>query len=81
MTRPATFRIGIALAFTALHGCATIATPHRCEQAAAGLNTVSQIAAVLVNAGIETAKAQKLAQLVVTGQMLVSVACAQSPPS
>lgn len=80
MTRhPQTFRLGLALAMLSLPGCATVLSPRTCEQAAAGLNTAAQIAAVLVNAGIETNKAQKLAQLVVTGQMLLEAACQQAP--
>lgn len=58
--------------------CATIATPQRCEQAAAGLQTASQIAAVLVNRGVEQQRAVKLAEAVATGQLLLAIACAQS---
>lgn len=80
MTRSLAFRLGITIPVMMLASCATTFTTQRCEQAAAGLNAASQIAAVLVNAGIETAKAEKLAQLVATGQLLLSVACAQANP-
>jgi hypothetical protein len=62
-----------------LASCATIATPRRCEQAAAGLATAAQIAQVLIDSGIETAKAQKLADAVTTGRILLAAACAQAP--
>ena len=61
-----------------LSGCATIFTPRRCEQAAAGLATAAQIAQVLIDYGIEPAKAAKLADAVATGRMLVAAACAQA---
>ena len=63
-----------------LPGCATVLTPQRCEQAAAGLATAAQIAQVLVDRGIEPARAAKLADAVVTGQMLLAAACAQEEP-
>ena len=63
-----------------LAGCATPLTPRRCEQAAAGLSTAAQIAQVLIDSGIETAKAQKLADAVATGRMLLTAACAQAGP-
>jgi hypothetical protein len=63
-----------------LPGCATILTPQRCEQAAAGLATAAQIAQVLIDRGIEPAKARKLADAVATGQMLRAAACAQAEP-
>ena len=64
-----------------LSGCATILTPQRCAQAAAGLSTAAQIAQVLIDRGIEPAKAAKLADAVVTGQMLLAAACAQAEPA
>lgn len=71
-----------ALALCAvLCGCAAPLTHERCEQAAAGLQTVEQIAAVLVNRGVEPEKARKLADAVLTGQLLLAVACAQASPS
>ena len=63
-----------------LAGCATPFTPRRCEQAAAGLSTAAQIAQVLIDSGIETARAQKLADAVATGRMLLAAACAQAGP-
>lgn len=80
MTRSLALRLGIAIPVMMLASCATTFSPQRCEQAAAGLNTVAQIAAVLVNAGIEQARAEKLAQLVATGQLLLAAACAQAGP-
>lgn len=77
MTRSPIF---LAISALSLSGCATVLTPQRCEQAAAGLTTAGQIAAVLVNQGIEAAKAQKLAEAVATGQMLLAVACAEANP-
>lgn len=73
-------RILIPLVALSLCSCTSFATPERCEQAAAGLNTAAQIAAVLVNRGIDPAKAQKFAEAIVTGQMLLAVACAQASP-
>ena len=64
--------------FLLLSGCATIFTPRRCEQAAAGLGTAAQIAQVLIDYGIEPAKAAKLADAVATERMLVAAACAQA---
>ena len=61
-----------------LSGCATIFTPPRCEQAAAGLATAAQIAQVLIDYGIEPGKAAKLAEAVATGRMLLAAACAQA---
>ena len=63
-----------------LPGCATVLTPQRCEQAAAGLATAAQIAQVLIDRGIAPARAAKLADAVVTGQMLLAAACAQAEP-
>ena len=63
-----------------LAGCASVLTPQRCEEAAAGLGTAAAIAQVLVDRGIAPAKAQKLAEAVATGQMLLAAACAQVPP-
>jgi uncharacterized protein YceK len=63
-----------------LSGCATIFTPRRCEQAAAGLATTAQIAQVLIDYGVEPAKAAKLADAVATGRMLIAAACAQARP-
>jgi uncharacterized lipoprotein YajG len=65
---------------TLLAGCATVLTPQRCEQAAAGLSTAAAIAQVLIDHGIEAAKARKLAEAVATGQMLLAAACAEAPP-
>jgi len=62
-----------------LPGCATTFTPQRCDQAAAGLATAAQIAQVLIDSGIETTRAHKLAEAVATGRMLLAVACAQAP--
>lgn len=67
----------LATAALSLSGCATIATPQRCEQAAAGLSTAAQIAQVLIDRGVEADRAHKLADAVITGQMLVAVACGQ----
>jgi hypothetical protein len=61
-----------------LVGCTTIVTARRCEQAAAGLAGAAQIAQVLVDYGIEPARAAKLADAVATGRMLVAAACAQA---
>jgi len=61
-----------------LGGCTTIFTPRRCEQAAAGLAGAAQIAQVLIDHGIEPAKAAKLADAVATGRMLLAAACAQA---
>ena len=66
--------------FLLLSGCATIFTPRRCEQAAAGLGGAAQIAQVLIDHGIEPAKAAKLADAVVTGRVLLAPACAQAGP-
>jgi hypothetical protein len=60
-------------------GCATVATPRRCEQAAAGLDRADQIAQLLNDFGIAPAKARKLAEAVTTGRMLLAAACAQVP--
>jgi PBP1b-binding outer membrane lipoprotein LpoB len=64
-----------------LSGCATVLAPQRCQQAAAGLDTAAQIAQVLIDRGIEPAKARKLADAVVTGRMLLAAACAQAEPA
>jgi hypothetical protein len=61
MTRRFYFRLGLTVAALSLSGCATLLTPARCEQAAAGLNTAAQIAQVLIARGVEPAKAAKLA--------------------
>jgi hypothetical protein len=66
----------IPLSALILASCATI-PPERCERAAAGLDTAAQITEVLIARGIEPVKAQKLADAVVTGQMLLAVACGQ----
>lgn len=73
------FIILLATTALSLSGCATFATPRRCEQAAAGLATAAQIAQVLIDSGIETARAHKLADAVATGRMLLAAACAQAP--
>lgn len=71
----------IILAALALSGCANGGLSVRtCQQAAAGLATAAQLAQVFIDQGIETAKAQKLAIAVTTGQMLLAVACAQANP-
>lgn len=70
----------VILAAFALSSCTTLATPQHCQQAAAGLNTASQIAQVLIARGIEPAKAHKLADAVVAGQLLLAAACAQARP-
>jgi PBP1b-binding outer membrane lipoprotein LpoB len=61
-----------------LCGCTTFFTPQRCEQAAAGLATAAQIAQVLIDYGIEPARAHKLADAVAAGRILVAAACAQA---
>ena len=63
-----------------LAGCATILTPQRCEDAAAGLDTAAGIARVLIDRGIAPAKAQKLADAVAAGRIALAAACAQAPP-
>lgn len=73
-------RILILVAALALSGCASFATPQRCEQAAAGLATIGQLTQVFIDQGIEAAKAHKLADAVLTGQLLLAVACAQATP-
>lgn len=65
----------LTLCLMGLSGCASVLTPQRCEQAAAGLSTAAQVAQVLIDRGVEAQKAAKLADAVVTGQMLVAVAC------
>jgi hypothetical protein len=70
----------IVAAAVALSGCATGLTPQTCARAAAGLNTAAQIAQVLIDNGIEPAKAAKLAEAVATDRMLLAVACAQAVP-
>lgn len=79
MTRPHIFRLGVAVSLLCLSGCATVLTPQRCEQAAAGLHSAAAVAQVLIDRGIEPGKAAKLADAIVTGQMLLAAACAQAP--
>jgi hypothetical protein len=69
---------GLALLLT---GCATIVTPQRCEQAAAGLERADQIAQLLTDFGVAPAKARKLADAVAAGRMLLAAACEQVPPA
>jgi hypothetical protein len=64
-----------------LSGCATPLTPRRCEQAGAGLDGAARIAQLLIDRGIERAKAEKLAEAVAAGRMLLAAACAQAPRS
>jgi hypothetical protein len=64
-----------------LPGCATLVTPRRCEQAAAGLDRADQIAQLLIAYGIAPAKAAKLAEAVAAGRMLIAAACAEAPAS
>jgi len=71
--------ITLAAAFC-LASCASLATPERCEQAAAGLASAEQIAVVLINRGVEPERAHKLADAVVTGQLLLAAACASAVP-
>jgi len=63
----------------ALAGCATPLTPHRCEEAAARLDTADRIARVLIDRGIAPAKAHKLADAVAAGRIALAAACAQAP--
>lgn len=70
----------ILAASLALSGCATIATPQRCEVAATGLATVEQIAAVLVNNGVGSSKAALLAEIVLIGKITLAAACAAANP-
>ena len=61
-----------------LPGCATPLTPQRCEQAGAGLDGAARIAQLLIDRGIERVKAEKLAEAVAAGRMLLAAACAQA---
>lgn len=70
----------IACAAVSLSGCATVLTPARCASIDTAAATVEEIAAVLIGAGIEPARAAKLAEAVKVGQMALAVACAQSNP-
>lgn len=67
----------LALA-TACTGCAEIATPTRCAQAATGLQTADELTAMFVQFGGNPLTARKLADAVVAGRMLLAAACAQN---
>ena len=66
----------IPLAAMSLSSCATVLTPSRCETAMAGLTTVEQIAAVLVNNGVEADKASQIASAILIGKVALATACA-----
>jgi uncharacterized protein YceK len=71
-------RMLIPLTLLALSGCATVATPQRCEQAARLATTAEQIAAVLVNNGYALDRAQSIARAIMVGQVAIAAACAQT---
>jgi hypothetical protein len=62
-----------------LASCATL-TPERCARIDAAASTAQEIAAVLIAQGIEPVKAQKLADAVKAGQIVLAAACAQANP-
>ena len=64
-----------------LAGCATVLTPRRCEEAAAGLGQAAEIAQVLIDRGLAPAKAHKLADAVAAGRIALAAACAQAGPA
>lgn len=70
--------LGLSLVLM-LPSCATL-TPVRCAQFDAAAATVQEVAALLVAQGIEPVRAQKLADAVKAGQMLLAAACAQANP-
>jgi len=59
-----------------LAGCATVLTEERCEAAIAGASTAEQIAAVLVNSGLDSERARKIADGIVLGRVAITAACA-----
>lgn len=68
----------------ALCSCAQYATPSRCAQAAAGLQTADELTALFVQLGGNPTTARKLADAVVAGRMILAAACAQNgsaPPA
>lgn len=63
-----------------IHSVGDIATPSTCAHALNGLNTVGEIAQVLVAHNIEAGVAQKIANAVILLHLPVDLACAQASP-
>lgn len=77
MKRPFLAILGAA---ALLSGCATVLTPSRCERALSGLQTASDIIAVLQSRGVAAEIATKIADALLFSQITLATACASIPP-
>ena len=72
------------LALTAavlLCGCSALLSPTNCERTLSGLQTASEIVAVLQARGVAPEIAAKIAQALAVGQVTLAAACASIPPA
>lgn len=73
--------LAATMAASTLSGCATLTSPANCQRALSGLETASEIVAVLQARGVAPAVAAKIARALVIGQVSLAAACAVIPPA